>query len=439
MTLRVKNWFFEVTSTAVKRGIRFKNGDRPSESTFKDLIGSSAFKTESEDRAKLDTGAFKSENNGHVTLATDEQTKNNETQKSNRSIVVQPHQTTTIFNKKEVLDDFDDVIIESNFSDVVSRKDYILKLTTAFKNWLLFRLLPKGGETNNFLTKKSNDDFDVEWSEFIPPDIEEFIEESQKGQPGGVVPLDGEGKISPEFYDYSLTGIKKIIPETFSNAYLYTAEEGEEITAYPDMLLVSFPDTNTVTSPDFKLDDLASVKLQFNGNTLQIGQIQPDHFYLLVKSGSNYDVLGLPITKYIEERLRIYNLSELMVSGDLLNFDTNATNGSIPSNGTYNLPTDGITRQIDIVSKASWIRTDLNGGNVTGKHYLYSSTPILTRIDESVVGTPSGYVGNDPSVSVVIGNITHLGDGGTIDISFLVDGDQCNITQIKTNIFATVI
>lgn len=88
--MQVKQWFFEITKTALKLGTRFRNADRPDQNTFQELLDSSVFKTESNDRAKEDIGTFKEENNGHVTLANKEQVQNHEAQKSDRTLVVGP-------------------------------------------------------------------------------------------------------------------------------------------------------------------------------------------------------------------------------------------------------------------------------------------------------------------------------------------------------------
>lgn len=93
---RLKNWFFAITKTLSKRGTRFRDGDKPTQATFEDLLHSVVAKSESADRAKADTGAFSEANNGHVTLATDTQAKANEAQKADRSLVTQPHQLPTV-------------------------------------------------------------------------------------------------------------------------------------------------------------------------------------------------------------------------------------------------------------------------------------------------------------------------------------------------------
>ena len=56
-TKRLKNYFFQITETAVRRGWRFRIGDRPNQAIHEDLIESSVFSSEIGDRAKEDTGA----------------------------------------------------------------------------------------------------------------------------------------------------------------------------------------------------------------------------------------------------------------------------------------------------------------------------------------------------------------------------------------------
>ena len=88
--MQLKKWFFEITKTALKLGTRFRNADRPDQNTFEELLDSSIFKTEANDRAKEDVGTFKSENNGHVTLANSQQVHDLEPQKTDRTLVVGP-------------------------------------------------------------------------------------------------------------------------------------------------------------------------------------------------------------------------------------------------------------------------------------------------------------------------------------------------------------
>jgi microcystin-dependent protein len=99
--IRARDYFFQITATAVRRGSRFKNGDRPSEQTFLDQITSSIFKSEASDRAKEDaTGAVAAEVSGHTRLSTDAQAKAG-TSKGDISRAVQPSQLPTSAEESE--------------------------------------------------------------------------------------------------------------------------------------------------------------------------------------------------------------------------------------------------------------------------------------------------------------------------------------------------
>jgi len=93
---KLRKWFFEITSSK----LRFRNGDKPNQTTFENLLASLLFKSENDDRAKLDDSTNEiQEKVGHVVLATDAQAKSNEAQKNDRSLVVQPSQLPTVIPK----------------------------------------------------------------------------------------------------------------------------------------------------------------------------------------------------------------------------------------------------------------------------------------------------------------------------------------------------
>jgi len=104
---RFKNWFFKTSQTALKKGTRLKNGDKPPQATFEDLVESTLFKTEIGDSAKEDTGTFSSDTTGHVSLATDAQAKSGYVKPAGRAIATQPSQLPTV-------DSNDQLIITSN-------------------------------------------------------------------------------------------------------------------------------------------------------------------------------------------------------------------------------------------------------------------------------------------------------------------------------------
>ena len=140
--IRLKSWFFQSTKTALKDGVRFKNGDKPTEDTFKDLTDSSIFKSEANDRAKEDVGTFSQDSNGHVTLATDVQAKSNTDQKPDRSLVAQPHQLPIVTNSSLVtINSGDDIYsdsvlgLEIDGSDL-KKNNFILSIKSEFSNFL---------------------------------------------------------------------------------------------------------------------------------------------------------------------------------------------------------------------------------------------------------------------------------------------------------------
>jgi len=142
MSIQPKNWFFQTTKTALKPGTRFKTTDQPTETTYKNLIDTSIFKSESDDRAKEDTGSFSPSTAGHVTLATDEQAKTKIAQKPDRSLTVSPSQlpetvgATTMYLQEStssytgsMLQIVDDVAI-------TSRSSYKITVVQGFQDFL---------------------------------------------------------------------------------------------------------------------------------------------------------------------------------------------------------------------------------------------------------------------------------------------------------------
>jgi hypothetical protein len=148
-----KDWLFTITKTVLKRGTRFKNGDKPNEQSFKNWVQSSVFKTEPEDRAKVnDTTKPLEEVAGHVALATDEEAKSNATQPQDRALAAQPSQITTakgvegsdlnlsldtISNDNQIDDPivFDDTAIEVE-DERTTRNDYLIRFKESFRNFL---------------------------------------------------------------------------------------------------------------------------------------------------------------------------------------------------------------------------------------------------------------------------------------------------------------
>lgn len=179
--IRLKSWFEQITATAVKKGTRFRNGDRPNASTLRDLRDSTVFKAESEDRAKEDTGVYNPDNMGHVTLATDAQVKAYEDKKSDRSLVTQPSQLTEVAEGSDIsLENYTGpTITVTKDATEPKRNKFLVNVSNTLMVWLnLFKeafddyvidtadkLVPSGGTTGQQLIKTSNEDYETQWQD----------------------------------------------------------------------------------------------------------------------------------------------------------------------------------------------------------------------------------------------------------------------------------
>jgi hypothetical protein len=142
---QLRNWFFQITATATKRGTRLNNGDKPTSETFKALVESTVFKTEADDRAREnDLGATLSDLNGHVVASTDVEAKNNAAKPEDRTLVVQPSQlpvvdassSMTISSVEAPELDFDDTILETEIDpDDTAKNRFLIKITDALTAW----------------------------------------------------------------------------------------------------------------------------------------------------------------------------------------------------------------------------------------------------------------------------------------------------------------
>lgn len=155
MSLVRRNWFYQITRTVFRRGSRFKNGDKPTEQTFKNLTDSSLLRTESEDRARVNnTSLPASQLSGHSVLASDRDVKERISQPSDRSLSVQPSQVTSASASTEKLtvtvqrlapdysystaSSYDNPVIDVSLNDNIStRNDYLIKTKSNFKTFLI--------------------------------------------------------------------------------------------------------------------------------------------------------------------------------------------------------------------------------------------------------------------------------------------------------------
>tara|TARA_R110000764_G_scaffold119210_8_gene206823 strand:+ start:3789 stop:4940 length:1152 start_codon:yes stop_codon:yes gene_type:complete len=145
MSKQNRNWFFTLTATARKRGLRFKSGDRPTEATYKSLTDSILFKTESGDKAKEDgTAAVLQDTVGHVVAASDAQAKAFQDKKTDRTISVQPNQLPQVESASDTITSTEgsfegiavDTTIETGADRSIKRNVYITSLSDSFIAWL---------------------------------------------------------------------------------------------------------------------------------------------------------------------------------------------------------------------------------------------------------------------------------------------------------------
>jgi len=439
MSKQKKYYFFEKTSTLFKKGSRFLRGDVPSEETFRNLIQSTIFSTDISDRAKLDTGTLDSSSNGHTVLATDSQVFNFEDQKEDRSLVVQPHQTTSVSGKEEAIGTLEDTtLIEVSLTGETKRKSYALGLSTSFKTWLLSKLVPAGGTTSQILSKLSDADNYVGWAN-IPP--ESFTEDAYLTlvEEGETVPSLGEDNKIPISYlpdEIIKSSILSVNAQSFGASFIYSGAVGKTLLEFPNLIIVSFNQTNVVEDLDFKVDSLDVVKLKDQNSLLEVGQITPNTPYLLVKNSGSYNILGLPRNLKVLKLLKESNFTGHKEGGDLLSFDINSR--TVPSSSHIDLPSDSIKREIQIIGKANWNRLTGSTPEISGVHYLeYNGGVVDTSITESVQDNPT-LSRNYDATTVVIHTFTHYGDGGQVRPSFSSLGDQYNITDIKTHAIGMV-
>jgi len=139
---RIRTWFFTNTSSANKRGTRFRNGDRPDQSTFEDLITSTLMKSEASDRAKEDgSSQTLADMNGHVVAATDAQAKANESKKTDRTLVAQPSQLPTVIavdnlNIVSNNNPYNNATVAVSIGSNTTRNDFQTSFSVTFKTWL---------------------------------------------------------------------------------------------------------------------------------------------------------------------------------------------------------------------------------------------------------------------------------------------------------------
>lgn len=131
---QLKAWFIAATTDIS----RLRNFDKPNQQTFENLIASTTFSTESNDRAKISTGATLGSEQGLVVLTSDIQAKANQTQLTDRSLVVQPSQLPTNSTINQTVGDFtSDSPLNITIDGTIStRNNFIISLKSTFITFL---------------------------------------------------------------------------------------------------------------------------------------------------------------------------------------------------------------------------------------------------------------------------------------------------------------
>lgn len=169
-TNRLKSWFFLITNVlradGTTGGVRLRKSDKTTQSTFEDLLSSTAFKTETGDRAKAYTASSDlSTEQGLVVLATNVQAKAGTTQLADRSLVTSPSQLPTVETlNNTAYQDFSaqvtDTIIEGGTS---TRNRYQIRLLPAWLVTLYSRIFKQGGIEGDVPIKASGTNYDWDY------------------------------------------------------------------------------------------------------------------------------------------------------------------------------------------------------------------------------------------------------------------------------------
>jgi len=142
MSIKNRNWFLEDTSTGLKRGWRFLLNNRPTAETFKNLIDSGLFRADTEDRAKQDDGGSPTMLAGHSVISSDEDAKAGTTQKTDRTMVVQPSQLPKVASDESISITslglkYESIPIAVTVdSDVSIRNRFKIAFASTFVTWL---------------------------------------------------------------------------------------------------------------------------------------------------------------------------------------------------------------------------------------------------------------------------------------------------------------
>lgn len=168
-TKRLKAWFFAITSElradGTIGGVRLRKTDKPTRSTMQDLLESTAFTTESADRAKVSTGATLASEQGLSVLASDVQAKANAAQLTDRSLVTQPHQLPTLeVITNSATEDMPTTGLFTQTGAATTRNQYQIRFAGSWITWLISRIFKSGGIEGDVPIKTNGTDYNWSWA-----------------------------------------------------------------------------------------------------------------------------------------------------------------------------------------------------------------------------------------------------------------------------------
>ena len=166
---RLKSWFFQTDTPTESRTFtdgngnnvtkqvktRLAKGNFPKEETFKDLLHSIFFKSSGNDLQDI---ASTSDIENAVDV--EKVVKPNQLPELEQDIAG----SSGIASNSSQIDGYFDVVYETKQRIVGGKKKWAWYFTTNFANWLFSKLVPKGGTTGQVLTKASNSDNHLQWS-----------------------------------------------------------------------------------------------------------------------------------------------------------------------------------------------------------------------------------------------------------------------------------
>jgi hypothetical protein len=166
---KIKDWFYQIGTEVSVDGnpTRLAESHDPSESTMSTFQDSVAMFSEAESRAKQDTQAglpFKSVV-GLVSIASDDEAKAGISGVlDDRAKVVHAAQLPTNEAVSDTIDDFTGNVLDITAdAGITTRNRFLHKFTSGFKSWLISRLIPAGGTTDQVLAKTDATDYNVYW------------------------------------------------------------------------------------------------------------------------------------------------------------------------------------------------------------------------------------------------------------------------------------